>query len=132
MRKRESVSGRGREREGERISSRLHTVSTELNVGLNPTNYEIRTRAKIKSWALNLLSHPGTRIAGLLKQALPCGMFFLAMSFSPPQVLQEHDFTRGVAPYYRHSPVLCIYRMAGTCQQYEFACRMDSSGHAFL
>ena len=30
--------GREAEREGERIPSRLHTVSMEPNAGLNPTN----------------------------------------------------------------------------------------------
>ena len=34
---------RGREREGERIPSRLHSSSTEPNVGLEPTNCEIMT-----------------------------------------------------------------------------------------
>ena len=32
---------RGRERGRERIPSRLHTVSTEPNVGLDPMNHEI-------------------------------------------------------------------------------------------
>ena len=45
--------GRGRERGRERISSRLCTVSSELGVGLEPTNCKIMTRAKIKSWTLN-------------------------------------------------------------------------------
>ena len=35
--------GRGRERSGERIPSRLCAVSTEPNVGLKPTNREIMT-----------------------------------------------------------------------------------------
>ena len=34
--------GRGGER-GKRIRSRLHTVSTESNPGLKPTNHEIMT-----------------------------------------------------------------------------------------
>ena len=45
--------------EAERIPSRLHTVSAEPNMRLNPTNCEIMTLAKIKSQMLNLLSHPG-------------------------------------------------------------------------
>ena len=44
---------------GERIPSRLCTVSTEPNVGLGLMNYGILTRAEIKSGTLNLLSHPG-------------------------------------------------------------------------
>ena len=36
-------SERERERERERIPSRLHTVSTEPDVGLEPTNCEIMT-----------------------------------------------------------------------------------------
>ena len=47
------VSGGGaeseREREGERIPSRLCTVSPEPNMGLNLTNREIMTRARIES-----------------------------------------------------------------------------------
>ena len=35
--------GRGRERERERFPSRLHTVSTEADVGLEPMNCEITT-----------------------------------------------------------------------------------------
>ena len=57
--------GRGREREGarererERIPSRLHTASAEPDVGLDPTNGEIRTSAKIKSLTLKRRSRPG-------------------------------------------------------------------------
>ena len=35
--------GRGRETERERIPSRLLAVSTESNIGFNPTNCEIMT-----------------------------------------------------------------------------------------
>ena len=38
----------GAEKEGER-ESRLHTVSPESNMGLNPTNCEIITGVEIKS-----------------------------------------------------------------------------------
>ena len=37
------LEGGGEEREGERLSSRLHAVSTEPDVGLDPTNSEIMT-----------------------------------------------------------------------------------------
>ena len=51
------------EREGEgqreRIPSRFHAFSAELDAGLELMNCEIMTSAKIKSWMLNLLSHPG-------------------------------------------------------------------------
>ena len=40
---RERMSGGGAERERERISSRLHAVSTEPDMGLDPTNQEIMT-----------------------------------------------------------------------------------------
>ena len=53
---------RGRERWRKRISSRLHTVSTEPDEGLDPMNHEIMTWAKIKSWMLNHLRYPGTPI----------------------------------------------------------------------
>ena len=42
-RKREREGGRGTEREKERSPSKLHTVSAEPDVGLNPTNCEIMT-----------------------------------------------------------------------------------------
>ena len=50
----------GSREERERIPSRLHAVSVEPDAGRDPTNNEIMTRAKIKSWLLNRLSHPGT------------------------------------------------------------------------
>ena len=55
----ETETGRGRERQRERISSRLCSVSAEPDLGLNPTNFEIITWAEIKSWMFNQLSHPG-------------------------------------------------------------------------
>ena len=55
--------GRGRERRKGKSPRRLHAVSTEPDVGLNHTNREITTRAKIKSQMLNRLSHPGALTA---------------------------------------------------------------------
>ena len=46
------------EREGDRIPSRLCTSGTEPDVGLEPTNCEIVTSAKIKSRTPNRLNHP--------------------------------------------------------------------------
>ena len=43
LREREREQGRGRERRRERIPRRLHTVSTEPDVGLKPPNREIMT-----------------------------------------------------------------------------------------
>ena len=43
----------GGERIGERISSRLLPVSAEPNTGLDLTNHEIMTQAKIRSRILN-------------------------------------------------------------------------------
>ena len=51
--------GRGRKRGRKRIPSRLHTVSTEPDMGLKLTNCEIMTWAEIKSRTLNWLSYPG-------------------------------------------------------------------------
>ena len=48
--------------ERERIPSRLSAVSAEPDTGLDPTNCEIMTLAKIKSWTLSWLSHPGASI----------------------------------------------------------------------
>ena len=45
--------GRGRERERERIPSRLHAVSTEHKVGLQLTNHGIMTGAETKNQSLN-------------------------------------------------------------------------------
>ena len=43
MREREQGRGRKRERERERIPSRLCTISTETDMGFEPTNCEIMT-----------------------------------------------------------------------------------------
>ena len=64
---RKKVRERGSEREGERILSRLHAVSTEPNMGLSPMNHEIMTWAKIKSQTLNRLSHPGPQCNFILE-----------------------------------------------------------------
>ena len=55
MRKR----GRGRERRGERIPSRLRADSTEPHAGLDPMNREIMTLVETRSRMPNQLSHPG-------------------------------------------------------------------------
>ena len=53
--------GRSREKGRERIPSRLHTASSESNnTGLELTNFEITTRAEIKSQRLNRFKHPST------------------------------------------------------------------------
>ena len=57
---REIMSSEGAETEGEKIPSRLHTISADSNTGLKPTNHKIMTRAEIKSQTLNLPSHPST------------------------------------------------------------------------
>ena len=53
------MSEGGAEREGERIPSRLHTASTEPDVGLEPINCEMMTSAETNSRTLNRRSHPG-------------------------------------------------------------------------
>ena len=55
--------GRGRERGRHRIPSRLCTVSTEPDMGLEFTNHEIMTRAEIESHASQ--SHPGAPLLHL-------------------------------------------------------------------
>ena len=47
-----------RERERERIPSRLHIVSTEPYMGFRLMNREIMTQAEIRSQMLKRLSHP--------------------------------------------------------------------------
>ena len=51
LRERESTHelGRDRERGRERMPSRFHAISTEPDVGLELTNWEIMTGAEIKS-----------------------------------------------------------------------------------
>ena len=69
-RERESISvnrRRGRERGRESIPSRLHIISTQPDVGLKPMNHEMMTRAKVKSWTLNQLSHPGAPVMRTFK-----------------------------------------------------------------
>ena len=54
MREAGSMSGWGTQREGERESQALCTVSTELSAGLDPMNHEIMTWAKgrpLTNWA---------------------------------------------------------------------------------
>ena len=58
-REKEREGGVERERGRERISNRLHAVSTEPYVGLDPMNHEIMTQAEINSWILNPMSHAG-------------------------------------------------------------------------
>ena len=54
------MRGKGAERKGrKRIPSKLPTVGTEPDVGLQLMNLEIMTQAEIKSWTLNQLSYPG-------------------------------------------------------------------------
>ena len=64
LKERAQAGERGRVTEGEeeRIPS-----SAALNMGLNPTNPEIMTGAKINSWMLNQLSHPGVPLNTFLK-----------------------------------------------------------------
>ena len=56
-----------REKEREKIPSRLHTVITEPNAGLEPTNCEA-TWAETKSWMLNELSHLGAQYFSIKKK----------------------------------------------------------------
>ena len=56
---RTSEGGAERGRKGERESQAGSTPRAEPNAGLDPTNGEIMTGAKIKSGTLNQLSHPG-------------------------------------------------------------------------
>ena len=48
------------EGQGERIASRLRTVSAEPHVGLELTKPEDRDPSQNGVWRLSLLSHPGT------------------------------------------------------------------------
>ena len=58
------MSGEGhREKEGERIPSRLRTIRAEPDTGLELMNREIVTSAEIKSPKLNRLSHPDAPVS---------------------------------------------------------------------
>ena len=60
-RERARAGNRQRERGRERISSRLHGISTEPNVR-GMTNHDIMTWAETKSRMLNWLSHSGVQV----------------------------------------------------------------------
>ena len=68
-RERERMSRGGAERQGEKEFQAGSTLpaSTEPEVGLELTDHEIMTWAKIKSRTLNQLSHPGARTIIILK-----------------------------------------------------------------
>ena len=55
------------ERERERIPSRLHAVSTELNAGLKLTNSCNQGLSRNQEWDTNQLSHPGVPDMGTFK-----------------------------------------------------------------
>ena len=82
-----------RERGGERIPSRLHTVSTEPKAGLELMNHEIMTWAEIQSWLLNWLSHPGAPIHFLLGRDDGCLVCqSLWSDFSASLLLSDSSF----------------------------------------
>ena len=55
---------RGREKGREGIPSRLRTVSTEPDMGLEPTHHKLMTQAEVKSPVLNQLRHSGAPRTG--------------------------------------------------------------------
>ena len=55
------------ERGRERIPSRLHSVSAQPDMGLEPMNNEIMTWDETKSGTFNQLSHPGASGKHFLK-----------------------------------------------------------------
>ena len=62
------MRGEGAEREGDtesKTGSRFRADSTEPDAGLELTNHEITTRAKV---GLNRLSHPGAPTNAILKK----------------------------------------------------------------
>ena len=59
----EGAAGRGRGRE--RILSRLY-IKSRAQCEASSHNHKIMTRAKIKSWTLTWLSHPGTPAKAVL------------------------------------------------------------------
>ena len=79
----------------ERIPSRLHTVSTEPDVGFNPLHPEIMTWAETKSQMLRQLSHPGA----------PIGLFSTLLL--GPYYIQIILYRIYIAPYLSTS--LCIF-----------------------
>ena len=65
----ERESRRGAEREGERISSSLGTVTTEPDAGLNLVNREIMTLSQIQESILKRLTLPGSPLWNFLHQS---------------------------------------------------------------
>ena len=68
MRSHTQMSRRGAETERGRESQAGSMLSAESDAGLELTNHEITTWAKIKSQKLNLLSHPGAPTVGSFKR----------------------------------------------------------------
>ena len=64
-----SRGGAKREREIQRIPSRLYAVGTKPEMVLEPTNCEIVTGAKIRSWMRNRLTPPDAPSLFLRRQA---------------------------------------------------------------
>ena len=90
--KRESREG---QRRRERIPSRLHTVSPEPDVGLDPMSHEIMTWAKTKSRMLNRLSHLGAPVhfRFILFTCLLCLSFAPQNGFTPDSSSFSCSFT---------------------------------------
>lgn len=76
-----------RERERERIPSRLRTASIEPGSGLELTNCEILTWAAIKSWTLNQLSHPDTPLSQLFKKEKKKQMIIHCAPYHMPETV---------------------------------------------
>ena len=121
-RERQSVSGRGAEREGDtesKAGSRLRTVSTEPDVGLKPTNREIKTGAKLSRstngttqvphsvlWFLNLELRP-------LLCELPCRVLPYSSLLQSPALSIAELATGSVLQKYHNKYDAFLWRVAG-------------------
>ena len=105
-------SRRGAERKGEK-QCRFHIVSTEPDVGLEPMNHEIMTRAKIKNWMFNRLSHRGTPVIQFFR-TIKTTVFVLQLSTKP-----ECDSRSSSYPTYLYQIPDLVHSSQNACRYWD-------------
>ena len=112
MRERESAhahdQGRGRNRGGERVPSGLCAVSAEPDAELDIMVSEITTRAKIKIWMLNQLSHPDSPMMFLFKNHFQNAI--LNKRAKPTRKSKETLYNKNLLPKISHLQRLLLIK----------------------
>ena len=103
-----SMNRWGAERGRDRILSRLHAVGTEPHTGLEPTNCEIMTLAKIKSQMFNRLSHPCAPTSRIFQMRVG------KLIFKKPDYDQHEILSRDI-------DLLCVNQLAQCLKQSRFS-----------